>query len=96
MDTLCHTREEIERLALRLPCVPTDNREALVALGFERLYPQAVSGYDSHLWTRSVDSGHNAGASGNARKLIVQRAFLDGSSPRRRAATAGSLEAIGC
>jgi hypothetical protein len=80
MDTLCHTQEEIARLAFRLPCVPTDNRDALVALGFERMYPQANSGYDSHLWTRSVDSGGHAGA----RKLIVQRAFLDGSSTRRR------------
>lgn len=84
MDTLCHTQEEIERLAFRLPCVPTDNRDALVALGFERMYPQAASGYDSHLWMRSVDSGYNGGASGNARKLIVQRAFLDGSSARSR------------
>jgi hypothetical protein len=84
MEILCHTQEEIERLALRLPCVPTDNRDALVALGFERLYPRAVSGYDSHLWVRSVDSGYNAGASADGRKLIVQRAFLDGSSARRR------------
>jgi hypothetical protein len=73
MDTLCHTREEIERLAFRLPCVPTDNRDALVALGFERMYPQAASGYDSHLWMRSVDSGSRTGG----RRLIVQRAFLD-------------------
>ncbi len=79
MDSLCHTREEIERLAFRLPCVPTDNRDALIALGFERMYPHAASGYDSHLWMRSVDSGYNAGA----RRLIVQRAFLDAPTRRR-------------
>jgi hypothetical protein len=84
MDTLCHTQEEIERLAFRLPCVPTDNRDALIALGFERMYPQVASGYDSHLWVRSIDSGYNAGAGMGYRKLIVQRAFLDGSAARRR------------
>ena len=76
MNTLCHTREEIERLAMRLPCVPTDNRDALVDLGFERMYPQASTGYESHLWTRSVDSGFTSGL-GSGRKLIVQRAFLE-------------------
>lgn len=84
MDALCHTQEEIERLAFRLSCVPTDNRDALVALGFERMYPQAVSGYDSHLWTRSVDSGYSAAQGMHGRKLIVQRAFLEGSSNRRQ------------
>lgn len=84
MDTLCHTQEEIERLAFRLPCVPTDNRDALVALGFERMYPQAMSGYDSHLWARSVDAGYNSDGGIGRRKLIVQRAFLDGSTARRR------------
>ena len=79
METFCHTREEIERLAFRLPCVPTDNRDALIALGFERMYPQAASGYDSRLWMRSVASGCTTGA----RKLIVQRAFLDAPGRRR-------------
>jgi hypothetical protein len=81
MDALCHTREEIERLASRLPCVPTDNREALLALGFERMYPQAASGYDSHLWMRSVDAGDSAVI---GKRRIVQRAFLDGPSARIR------------
>jgi hypothetical protein len=75
VETLCHTREEIERLAMRLPCVPTDNRDALLELGFERMYPQAASGYESRLWSRSVDSGYIGSATG--RKLIHQRAFLD-------------------
>jgi hypothetical protein len=80
MGVLCHSPEEIERAALRLPCVPTDNRNALVTLGFERMYPQATSGYDSHLWVRAIDSEYSSGASGSRRKLVVQRAFLDRSA----------------
>jgi hypothetical protein len=84
MDAICHSREEIERAAQRLHCVPTDNRDALIALGFERMYPQVVSGYESHLWMRPVDSGYNGGSTRNGRKLIIQRAFLDGPSVTRR------------
>jgi hypothetical protein len=83
MATLCHSLEEIERAAVRLPCVPTDNRDALVALGFERMYPQTTSGYDSHLWVRSVDSGCSTGLSRSGRKFVVQRAFLDAPPLRR-------------
>jgi hypothetical protein len=83
MNALCHTREEIERLAFRLPCVPTDNRDALIELGFERMYPQTASGYESHLWVRSVDSG-KPGSMCNGRKLILQRAFLDGPTTPKR------------
>jgi hypothetical protein len=82
VDALCHTREEIERLVLRLPCVPTDNRDALLELGFERMYPQVASGYESRLWMRSVDSGYAGPSKG--RKFIVQRAYLDGPSINRR------------
>ena len=84
MNALCHTREEIERFALRLPCVPTDNRDALIALGFQRMYPQVPSGYESHLWTRSVDANTIAGSSSQARKLVIQRAFLEGPSTTKR------------
>jgi hypothetical protein len=80
MATLCHNREEIEREARRLHCVPTDNRDALIALGFERMYPQVVAGYESHLWIRSVDADYHAGATGNARRRVIQRAFLAGAS----------------
>jgi hypothetical protein len=33
----------------------TDNRNALLALGFERAYPQVPQGYDSTIWERSVE-----------------------------------------
>ena len=74
METVCHTIEEIERAARRLPCVATDNREALTALGFELMYPQCVSGYESHLWVRSVDAGSAPSSGQNT--LVIQRAFL--------------------
>jgi len=76
MDSLCHSREEIERAAVRLPCVPTDNREALIALGFERISPDAPTGYESHLWERAVDSGYRTVSMRNGRRKIVQRAYL--------------------
>jgi hypothetical protein len=76
MDSIFHSREEIERALRRLHCVPTDNRDALLALGFQRMYPQVKSGYHSHLWVRSVDAGYSSSLC-NGRKLIMQRAFLE-------------------
>ena len=75
MNTLFHSKDEIEHAALRLHCVPTDNRDALISLGFEPMYPQIASRYDSHLWARVVESNGSAGRS-KGRKLVVQRAYL--------------------
>ena len=83
MDALCHSREEIECMASRLPCVPTDNVDALIDLGFERMYPNATSGYESRLWIRSVEQRYS-GSIGAGRKLIVQRAYLDGPAGKAR------------
>jgi hypothetical protein len=83
MDALCHSREEIERMASRLPCVPTDNIDALIDLGFERMYPHVISGYESRLWIRSVEHRYG-GSIGAGRKLIVQRAYLDGPAGKVR------------
>jgi len=82
MDALFHRREDIERALVRLHCVPTDNREALLALGFEPMYPEATKGYESHLWVRSIDSGHGSSLR-NGRKLVLQRAFLKETKARR-------------
>ena len=84
IDMRVSLRKEIERAAPRVFCVPTDNRDALIALGFERMYPQAATGHESRLWVRSVDSGYCSGTTRNGRKLIVQRAYLDVSSQRKR------------
>jgi len=82
MDALFHSREEIERALLRLHCVPTDNRDALLALGFEPMCPQITTGYKSRLWVRSIDSGYGS-AQSNGRKLVLQRAFLVETKIRR-------------
>ena len=74
MSICCHSAEEIERAANRLPCVPTDNEAALIALGFEPMYPQENSGYYSHLWSRVVDARV---APNGQRSLIIQRAYLE-------------------
>jgi hypothetical protein len=74
---LFHTIEEIGCAARRLPCVPTDNGEALIALGFERTYPQCVLGYESHLWVRSVDTESLYGSSRGHKRLVMQRAYLN-------------------
>jgi hypothetical protein len=76
VEPLYHTIEEIDCAVRRLPCVPTDNREALVALGFERMYPRCVSGYESHLWVRSVDAESLYGSSRRHKRLVMQRAYL--------------------
>jgi hypothetical protein len=76
MEAIFHNREDIEQALPRLYCVPTDNRDALLALGFQRMYPQVASGYESHLWVRSVDSGF-ASTLHNGRRLIMQRAYLE-------------------
>lgn len=86
MDALCHSAEEIERAARFMPCVPTDNRDALIALGFEREYPQVASGYESRLWVRSVEYGYHSSGSSYARKLVQQRAYLDTRKRPARAA----------
>jgi hypothetical protein len=53
----------------------TDNRDALLALGFERAYPQIAVGYESTIWERTVDIPRRSSA--GARMLIRERAFLE-------------------
>jgi hypothetical protein len=76
VDALFHSREAIERALTRLHCVPTDNRDALLALGFERMYPQVGTGYYSHLWVRSIDAGDHIRPASGRRQMVVQRAYL--------------------
>jgi hypothetical protein len=66
--------DAIESLLLRGLSPITDNRDALLALGFARAYPQIQRGYESTIWERSVE--HTRAASGH-RALARQRAFLD-------------------
>jgi hypothetical protein len=77
MYVLCRTMEQLERSTFSLSSIVTDNREALIALGFERMYPKATFGYHSHLWSRSVDVTYQGAVMRTVPKLAVQRAFLD-------------------
>jgi hypothetical protein len=82
-----HTRPEIER-QLRQRIVPcTDNREALVELGFMPAYPQlAHDVYYGALWTRTVGAHNDPAAPprSNAKMLVVERAFHVDAERRAR------------
>jgi hypothetical protein len=82
MDALFHSREEIERALARLHRLPTDNREAPLALGFHPLYPQLTKGYESRLWARSIDSAYGSSLS-NGRKLLIQLDYFEEKKLRR-------------
>jgi len=70
---IVHSCEHIE-LILRRGLTPlTDNRDALLALGFERAYPQVKRGYEATIWERSIE--HHA--PGSLRRVLArQRAVL--------------------
>ncbi len=97
--TTAHTRPEIER-QLRHRRVPrTDNREALIELGFTPAYPQlALHAYYGALWTRAVDSPQESGPRSRSqpKTLVVERAFhvrARRPAPRFRLRHAGELRA---
>lgn len=70
---IAHSREHIELMLLHGLTPLTDNRNALLALGFERAYPQVTRGYEASLWERDIE--HNA-ASSLRRVRYRQRAVL--------------------
>jgi hypothetical protein len=73
MATVAHLPEELVALLRRgLPPV-TDNLNALLALGFERAYPQVPVGYESTIWERSIE--HHCRPDG-LRVLARERAYL--------------------
>lgn len=77
MNARVHTAADIERM-LKLGLSPiTDNAEALMALGFERAYPNARTGYDATIYERSIDQGYRETNYGLRRVMVCQRAFLD-------------------
>jgi hypothetical protein len=51
----------------------TNNRDALLALGFERAYPQVRTGHDSTIWERTID--HHRRPDGY-RVMARERAYL--------------------
>jgi hypothetical protein len=55
MKTIVHIAEDLVALLGRGLSPITDNRDALLALGFERAYPQIRAGYESTVWERSIE-----------------------------------------
>ncbi len=73
-----HTRAEIER-ELRLCFVPqTDNRDALIDLGFTPAYPALETASDGVLWTRVIEACLDSQAvrRSDRRMLAIQRAVF--------------------
>jgi hypothetical protein len=70
---IAHSPEELTALLRRGLSPVTDNPNALLALGFERAYPQIRTGYESTIWERSIE--HRRQASGH-RVLARERAYL--------------------
>jgi hypothetical protein len=74
MDSLIHTSSGISDKLRRGLTPITDNAEALIELGFSRVYPQVRIGYESTIWERSIEvpTGPHT-----LRKLARQRAILE-------------------
>jgi len=73
VNTVVHRSEELEALLRRGLSPLTDNRDALLSLGFERAYPQVPKGYESTIWERSIQHGQNRAGH---RVLARERAYL--------------------
>jgi hypothetical protein len=70
---IVHVAEELVALLRRGMSPATDNRDVLLALGFERAYPQVPKGYESTIWERSIE--HHCRPDG-LRVLARERAYL--------------------
>jgi hypothetical protein len=70
---IVHVAEEVVALLRRGASPATDNRNVLLALGFERAYPQVPQGYESTIWERSIE--HHRRPDG-LRVLARERAYL--------------------
>jgi hypothetical protein len=72
--TIVHSAAAIQEMLRRGLTPTTDNRDALLGLGFERAYPQFLRGYESTIWERSIVMERRA--RDGSRMLGRQRAFL--------------------
>jgi hypothetical protein len=75
MRAIVHSADEIMAMLRRGLAPMTDNRDALLGLGFERSYPHVAAGYYAKIWERAVESPYPS--STGARMLIRERAFLE-------------------
>jgi hypothetical protein len=74
MTVVVHSATDILAMLNRGLAPITDNRDALIGLGFEPAYPQLRRGYDSQIWERSVAVG--AAFPDGMRRVVRERAFL--------------------
>jgi hypothetical protein len=70
---IAHVAEEVIALLRRGMSPVTDNRNVLLALGFERAYPHVPKGYESTIWERSIE--HRRRPDG-LRVVARERAYL--------------------
>lgn len=75
MSIKVRTTTAIEELLRRGLTPITDNRDALVQLGFQRAYPHVERGWEARIWERVVDAGRRA--KDGRRMLVQQRALLE-------------------
>jgi hypothetical protein len=80
MKIIVQSAEELVAILRRGLCPLTDNRDALMALGFERAYPHVRGGYESTIWERSVERDRR---SDGRRALARERAYLVDGRPVR-------------
>jgi len=73
MAAIVHFAEDVAVLLRRGLSPVTDNREALLELGFERAYPGVRHGYESTIWERSIE---RCPRHDGYRTLARERAFL--------------------
>jgi hypothetical protein len=79
--SIVHTTEAIQSLLRRGLTPITDNREALLELGFERAYPQVARGYEAALWERSIEFGRSS--RDGRRVRACERAVLEPNAAPR-------------
>ena len=73
-----HHTEDIGRMLVQGLAPITDNREALVDLGFEPAHPWATTKYERSVWERLVERTYHDARGAHHRVFIRERAFLKG------------------
>jgi hypothetical protein len=73
MKLIAQSADELSAILRRGLSPLTDNQDALLALGFERAYPQARKGRDSTIWERTINDHRRPDG---YRVLARERAFL--------------------
>jgi len=75
LSTIVHSVDAIEAMLRRGLTPRTDNRDALVALGFERASPLLCGGYGESVWERSFERSERTPS--GERVFVRERALLE-------------------